>query len=75
MRIKMTYKIIAATALAVSLASGCSAEKNTDVSDKVVKVEQISADFRQNRAFGDTSMKIGMDLLHGILWKKNARDT
>jgi len=36
----------------------------------IVVVEQISVDFRQNRAFGDANMKIGMNLLLGILWKK-----
>jgi len=38
-------------------------------------VEQLRADFRQNRAFGDTSMKIGMSSLHGSLDKKIAPAT
>ena len=38
-------------------------------------VEQKCADFWWNRAFGDTSMKFGMNVLHGVLWKKMHRAT
>ena len=33
-------------------------------------MEQITADFRQNRVFDDTSMNIGINILHGSLCKK-----
>ena len=38
-------------------------------------MEQLCADFWWNRAFGDTSMKFGMNILYGVLWKKMHRGT